>query len=261
MTNLGGAEQFQQLGPSERKRYKQAAREMIRLAEGYAIPIIFAPPLSVGGTINGATGCIIDLDGRYCLLTASHVLEGFENRTRAGEVLNWQVGALPPFDPLCRITWRSTDRDLLFLRLTKDEAVAACGTGSRIVPTLTGWPPKPPTSGQVVLVAGFPRALREVTTNDQIGAGPFGAMFRIANAKEGYCDCQIEDRDLIGFDDSRLPPPDADMGGLSGGPVFCVGTLSYPLIGVVTDHCRITLAEFQLLRIATLNGIADSALT
>jgi hypothetical protein len=86
-------------------------------------------------------------------------------------------------------------------------------------------------------------------------------MFRVTNTKEGYCYCQIEDRDLIGFEDGPLPPSDVDMGGLSGGPVFCMEALSYPLIGVVTDHCRITLAEFQLLRIATLNGIAGSALT
>lgn len=179
---------------------------------------------------------------------------------RDGEALNWQVGALPPFDPLPRIAWRNTDRDLLFLGLTKDEAVTACGTGSRIVPTLNGWPPLPPTSGQVVLVAGFPRALREVTADGRISAGPFGAMFRVNNTGDGYCDCQIEYRDLISFDDSPLPPPDADMGGLSGGPVFCMGTLSYPLIGVVTDHCRMTFADFQLLRIATLHGIAGSDL-
>jgi hypothetical protein len=44
---------------------------------------------------------------------------------------------------------------------------------------------------------------------------------------------------------------------LSGGPVFCVETISYPLVGVVTDQCRITLAEFQLLRITILDGVID----
>jgi hypothetical protein len=85
-------------------------------------------------------------------------------------------------------------------------------------------------------------------------------MFRVANVRDGYCDCQIEDRDLISFDESGLPPPDADMGGLGGGPVFCMGALSYPLVGVVTDLCRMTFAQFQLLRIASLEGIAESDL-
>jgi len=146
----------------------------------------------------------------------------------------------------------------VFLRLTKNESAIACGTGSRVVPILNGWPPPPPAPGQVVLVAGFPRALK--TADGRIGSEPVGAMFRVTNVREGYCDCQIEDRDLISFGDGPLPSRDGDMGGLSGGPVFGMGALSYPLMGVVTDHCRMTIAEFQLLRIATLDSIAESDL-
>ena len=211
--------------------------------------------------MNGASGAILELGNDRFLLTASHVLAGYEDRIRKGEVLNWQVGALPPFDPLERITWRSIERDLVFFRLTAPEARTACGTGSRVVPILSGWPPPRPTVGDAVLVAGFPRGLREVRAH-WIGSGPLGAMFRVTNVRDGYCDCQIEDRDLISFDSEGLPSPDADMGGLSGGPVFSMGAaaITYPLVGLVTDLCRMTFAEFQLLRIATLDRIAESEL-
>lgn len=257
--DLGGAEQFWQLGPDERKQYRKAALQMIRLVEGYSIPIIFAPPVSMGGIVNGATGCILELGGRHFLLTASHVLGGYERRKGDGEQLNFQLGAMPPFDPLPRIAWRSSERDLVFLRLTKDEAETAWRTNSRITPILNGWPPPSPIPGQVVLVAGFPAPLRNVDVG-AIGSGPLGAMFRVCNVRDGYCDCQIEDRDLVNFRDGPLPPPDADMGGLSGGPVFVMGTISYPLVGVVTEVCTMSFAEFRLLRIATLDGIAESDL-
>jgi hypothetical protein len=76
---------------------------MARLARDHAVPIVFAPPLSVGGKINGATGCVLRLDAERFVVTACHVLAGYEERIRSGEMLNWQVGNLPPFDPLPRI--------------------------------------------------------------------------------------------------------------------------------------------------------------
>jgi hypothetical protein len=261
MDDLGGAQQFRQLGVDEQERYLKAAREMVRLAEGCAVPIIYAPPLHVGGTVNGATGCILELDRSCFVVTASHVLEGYETRLRTGVILNWQVGALPPFDPLARIAWRNAERDLLFLRLSKEEALAGCGTSSRIVSAVTGWPPPAPKVGEAVLVSGFPRTLREVNATGRVGAGPYAAMFRVTSTGDGYFYCQIEQRDLISFSGRPLPPPDAEMGGLSGGPVLCVCRLAYPLVGVVTDHCRMAFGDFEALRIATLSETCDRTLT
>jgi hypothetical protein len=102
---------------------------MVRLAQSYAVPIIYAPPLSIGGTINGATGSVLKISSEYFVVTASHVLEGYEKRLLSGEKLNWQIGHLPPFDPLSRIAWRDCAKDTLLLRLSEDEARQA---GSRI---------------------------------------------------------------------------------------------------------------------------------
>jgi hypothetical protein len=44
------------------------------------VPIIFAPPLSIGGKINGACGCVLQLGAGTFVVTASHVLAGYEDR-------------------------------------------------------------------------------------------------------------------------------------------------------------------------------------
>ena len=46
------------------------------------------------------------------------------------------------------------------------------------------------------------------------------------------------------------------MGGLSSGPVLLVGTISYPLVGIVTDRCQMSFAELEILKFATLDSVA-----
>jgi hypothetical protein len=80
-------------------------------------------------------------------------------------------------------------------------------------------------------------------------------MFRVATTGEDYCTCQIEHKDLVSFDGGPLPEPGTDMGGISGGPVLLVGNVDYPVVGVVTDQCHIGFAEFEMIRIATLDNV------
>ena len=65
----------------------------------------------------------------------------------------------------------------------------------------------------------------------------------------------IERKDLISFDGKPLPEPGTDMGGISGGPVLLVDTLSYRVVGVVTDLCEMTFAEFEIIQFATLESV------
>ena len=87
-------------------------------------------------------------------------------------LLNWQIGKLPPFDPISRVAWRDkTDAysrslmpyrlsDLVLFRLSKLEADEACGEAARIVPTPVVWPPPALSTGQHVGLAGYPNQLR-----------------------------------------------------------------------------------------------------
>jgi hypothetical protein len=253
MSDLSGAEQFERLSPEQQARYLAINRQMVQLARDHAVPIIFAPPLSIRGKINGATGCVIRLSADTFVATASHVLGGYEARLRAGEVLNWQVGNLPPFDPITRIAWRDEERDIVLLKVSNEEAH---NIGPCIISEPPAWPPPVPKVGQLVLVRGYPKSLREeALAPGWIGAGPYSAIFRVTPADQAKLKCAIERRDLINFD-GPLPAAGTDMGGLSGGPVLLVDTLSFPVVGIVTDRCEMALADFEIVEIATFAGVS-----
>ncbi len=251
---LGGVERFRRLSSDGRRRYLEAVRPMVGFARDHAVPIIFAPPLSVSGKVNGATGCIVRLDSGPVVITASHVLKGYEDRLRGGERLNWQLGDLPPFDPISRVAWQDATADVVVMRLTEQEIAQV---GPCIVPTPTQWPPAAPAKGQNVLLAGYPQELREVDQNaGEIGAGPYSAMLPVIEAGEGYFQCHLNQEDLISYDGNPLPDADVVLGGLSGGPVLLVGNLHYyPLVGIITDQKNL-FGELHLIRVATLAGVA-----
>jgi hypothetical protein len=251
VNNLQGSPEFSALSEQEQDRYRKVALSVVGLAQRYAIPVALAPPPSIGGKVNTATGCILQLGSRWFAITADHVLSEYEERKQL-ESLNWQFGHLPPMNPLERIVWRDAKRDVVFLEMSQQEVAAACDTTSLVFSASAGWPPLTPVVGQVVLVAGFPRLLREVGSSN-IESGPYSAMFRVATVGEGHFCCQIEQNDLISFDGGSLPPPGADVGGLSGGPVALMADLAYPLVGIVTEHSQ----EYDILRIATFDGIFE----
>jgi hypothetical protein len=253
MEDIGAAHRFDQLSSREQGHYIKTARHMTALARDYAIPIIFAPPRSIGGKINGATGCLLHLGTASYVVTASHVLAGYEERIQAGETLNWQMGNLPPLDPLVRVAKRSIENDIVLLRLSSGEVarIGACYTSEP-----RGWPPPQPKEGQLVLVAGYPKILREVDLEaNWIGSGPYSALFKVTNTGPGYFNCQVEQRDLVSFDGNSLPSPDIEIGGLSGGPVLLDQKLSYPLVGVISQV--LPIVDLMILRVATLGGFIN----
>ena len=255
MSGLQGSSEFKALSEQEQETYRRVSRRVVHLVQRYAIPLCFAPPPSIGGKVNGATGCILRLDSGPFIVTANHILSGYEER-RKTERLNWQFGQLPPFDPVPRVAWRDPERDVVFLEISEQEMAGACNSTSLVFSALSGWPPSAPIAGQVALVAGFPRILREVA-NGNIEAGPYSAMFRVTSVNEGFFYCQIVQEELISFEGGPLPPPNADVGGLSGGPVALMTSLAYPLIGIVTEHIQ----AYNILRIATLNDIRQEDLS
>src|ERR1700722_16360409 len=117
----GGAERFQRLPAEAQARYVEHASGMTTFARDHAVPIMIAPPVRIGGKINGGTGFILNLYADSFVVTASHVLQKYEERVENGEMLNWQVGKLPPFDPLSRIAGRDPKRDVVVLSLSPEE--------------------------------------------------------------------------------------------------------------------------------------------
>lgn len=260
LMNKSNPSAFANLEPEDRQRYLTAARQMTKFARDHAVPIAYAPPVrtfhipldggGIGsvtlpltlGKVETASGCVLQLESEYFIVTAEHVVEDFEKRTKEGEVLNWQVGRLQPFNPLDRIAWRGSSKhrakDIIFIRMSEKEANEACANRTNIISASTKWPAPAPQEGETVLLAGYPTQLREVA-NGVIEPGSLSAMFRVTTSVgDGTFKCQYEYAELINFAEQQLPMQDlrVNVGGISGGPVFGVRNISYPFVGVISQR-------------------------
>lgn len=249
-----GTKLLKQLPLQTQRQLLAAGREMARLSRDYAVPIIFAPPVGVVGKINGATGFGLRLDSGIFIGTAHHILYdkgGYVDRRETDEKLNWQIGHLRPFDPLSRVAWKDKNLDIVLLRISEEEAAAI---GPCIISSPSKWPPDLPEKDELVLIAGYPKVLREEDRSlGVIGFGPLTAVFRVTEVSELYCSCVVERQDLVGFD-SPLPEPGTKIGGMSGAPVLRVGMVNYPLVGVVTGSFKMS-DELEIVRFANLKNI------
>ena len=246
MSSGNGRARFNMLSAQQRANFRTACRQMIRLTEGTAAPVIFGPPPRIGGEVNSATACVLRLRSGCFVVTAAHVLTGYEERVDSGEELVWQVGRLP-FDPLSRVAWRDESTDTVLLALADEEASRV---GSSILSPSTGWPPPAPRIGQLLVISGYPKVARVSQSVGSIGSGSVSVILRVTATSDCSVTCQIEQEDLVSFDENPVPDVDIDLGGWSGAPALVVGNLSYPLIGVVCEY----QSSWQLLRIGTLES-------
>jgi hypothetical protein len=116
---------------------------------------------------------------------------------------------------------------------------------------VTGWPPPKPAIGDRLLFAGYPGQLREHEEDNVMDFGSFTGLLSATSVRERHVLVQFKREHLISNDGRELPPVGADFGGMSGGPVFLVRNLMYPLVGVITEHN----SAFELMRMATLNHL------
>ena len=294
---LSSGQAFRRLPPSERQRYRDIVRELMAFAQEHAIPMCFAPPLVTaevplgGGTvatiklprtigkIDGASGCVLRMPTGYYFVTAEHVLREYEERTREGERLNWQIGRLAAFDPLSRVAWRDktdasirslmpyTPTDIVFLRLNEIEAVAACGS-ARIIPSPGMWPPPALSKGQLVVIAGYPNQLRSIDLAGTMNREACGFVFQVTSVGEGNCKCQFAYADLIDFGSGTAQPDlnNANLGGMSGCPVFTLApagegsSLSFPRMAGVFASRWGSDPTSDIIEIATFDHVLESDL-
>jgi hypothetical protein len=265
----------------EDKLYLTKGRQLTKLALDHAVPIIFAPRFGQGciqrhdgsveritvpppppDQIESTTGCLLQLHNEYFLVTAEHVLDKYEERRDNGESLVWQVGEFP-FDPLPRVAWRGsskrTPKDIVFLRLLEREAREAWGDQAHIISAANGWPPSAPIEGELVLLAGYPKRIREVES-DTITPRPLSAMLKVTRSTgDGTFKCRYESSDITSFDPEALPLEDlrGNTGGVSGGPVFRIEDSSDPFVfvGVLSEAGGGTVDDADTIVIEAVDGV------
>lgn len=285
LMDQGDAGDLSKLPTEEDTRYLTSCRQMTKLALDHAVPITFAPPLGrlsiplnggrvesitvspAPGEIESATGCVLRLHDEYFVVTAEHVLDKYEERLDDSEVLIWQVGDLP-FDPLRHVAWRGSSKhrskDIVFLRVSEQEAREACADRIRIVSASIGWPPRTPQEDEIVLVAGYPKRLREVD-NGIIRPGPLSAMLKVTRSTgDGTFKCRYENAEVISFDKDALPLEDlrGNTGGVSGGPVFRIEDSSDPFVfvGVISQIGGGAVDDSDTFVIESVDGVPSTFL-
>ena len=290
MDQPSSGKRFRELPQTHQDQYRRVMNELMTFAQGHAIPIGFAPPLITVavpwakgasitlpmtlGDIAAASGCILQLQSGFFLVTAEHVLACYEKRTNDGERLNWQIGKLPPVDPLSRIAWRdkADDRslmpyrptDIVFLRLSEQEARDACGE-ARILSTPIA--PLALSVGQLVVLVGYPNQLKTIDLKGTMNREACGLVFQVTTIGDGYCKCQFAYEDVLDFS-GGLQPLDlstVNLGGMSGCPAFVLASSSqcpelYPrLAGVFTSRWGAD-PTIEIIEIATFEKVQESEL-
>ncbi len=95
--------------------------------------------------------------------------------------------------------------------------------GKNISP-LSVWPPQPPTEGRGILLGGYPRIVRVVKAASANRGEVEWGLFTVIGIAGRVSDDQISwmiDRDKnVPHPTIPEPPPNAELGGISGGPVI-----------------------------------------
>lgn len=301
MDQPGSIQAYKSLSEGQQRQYRLIMHELMSFTQSHAIPMCFGPPLVTApvplpdgsiatvklpltlGKVDGASGCVLQLQSGHYFVTAEHVLADYEKRIEDGEMLNWQIGKPPPFDPAARVKWRDKTEaykrsqmpyrstDIVFLRLSQEEAHAACGE-ARIIPLTGYWPPPQLKVGQVVVLAGYPNQIRTIDLSGTMDRQACGLTFQVTSVGDGYCKCQFAYGDLIDFGGNAGQPDlsSVNLGGMSGCPVFVLASaeegalVQVPrLAGVFSQRWRpdfLVDLDVDFLEIATFAKVRENEL-
>jgi hypothetical protein len=227
---------FDTLPPEKQRQLRDATRELNEIALRYAVDVFVASRRAspVPGPLNHATGVLLQLQGKTVLATASHVLAKFEERVKLGDAAMFQTMAAVLPDPLGRVHWRDEALDLVLLDLTEAERAQV---GSWVYEPRPPWPPPVPPVSSFVITAGFPVEGRTTDTGRRaVELKALQSMLVITGVGDDHFYCPIDRDNWYDVSGVGLLPAGANLGGMSGAPVFAVERLHYPLVGIVTEY-------------------------
>lgn len=232
------------------RRLDAAAGQLRRYAFRHAVPIVIAPRNAPPGGLRSATGFFVRLNGSVFLVTAWHVVEHWIGRRGEREQVLFQVDTFS-IDPEAGIAWRDQVNDLVFIRVTEQQARA---TRTSVCEPLPHWPPIHPLANSDVIFVGYPGQLRVREGQRDVLFRSLSAHLVVEEARPNFVLCAFDDRAFTAEDGTQIAVANLDLGGMSGGPVFLVGRLAYPVVALVSECAG------PYIRLATLSHCEDAAL-
>lgn len=242
-----GARRFRRLPKGVRHHTVQIGREIAQRMSSHLLQILIGPLATEAGTIKTGHGSAVavQLRGKLYAATACHVVEEYVRRRRSGEEVRFQLGNTI-IDAENLIAWKDEAADLAFLRITAHQATST-GREWWVPPR---WPPRLPNEGDFVAFCGFPNELRADPTPARVNLAASGGILRVSSQSATRAIAVMDRTRLVGID-SYVPDPEAEMGGMSGGPVFRAAGNELELVGVVTDFG----SEFQTFILGLWGGV------
>jgi hypothetical protein len=218
-----------------------------------ALPLYFCDPVLIGrppgiaasggAKLFSATVTYLDLGGRRMLATSAHVVRYFETERQNDGVTVFQLPGIVLRDLSPRLIDIDDASDLATidigeLSLTpRDVPREALQPRQFHVPT--SWPPDAVTEGDVVAYAGWPGTLRRDSADLlDIESNPYSMIgIPVTCALISRFNVKLDRSDMrLAFGRTTEDAKDYDFGGMSGGPVFRRGALSYELVGIISEY-------------------------
>src|SRR5208283_3911044 len=144
-------------------------------------------------------------------VTARHVYEGYLKCAEAEPTI-CQIGNLV-VNPRERLIGTGTDIDIATFHITPSELAEL---GNITVP----WAPKVPAVGEGVFVCGLPGFARSMPAPRNVELKHFTALMRVESVSERAIKMVRQpNEEMVDLLGRELPPPNMDIGGMSGGPI------------------------------------------
>jgi hypothetical protein len=232
---------------SARDKKAEMERTVLALPLHFCDPVLIGRPPALadarGASIFSATVTYLDLGGRRMLITSAHVVRHFERERQNDGVTIFQVPGLVLDELKARLIDIDDDSDLATIDAGDLSLASRDVPRKQLQPRQfyhpARWPPEAATEGDVVAYAGWPGALRHDSADLwDIESNPYSMIgMPITSAMMDRFNVKLDRSDMtLAFGRTTEDPKDYDFGGMSGGPVLRRGTLSYELIGIISEY-------------------------
>lgn len=182
--------------------------------------------------LGGGTMCVVHTGDRLVGVSNEHVHRGALDALVTDPDLGLQVGS-HTFDPAAKLIDADSSIDLATYELSEVQA-AAMGVFPHHA---LEWPPPEPSVGDLLLVGGWPWRMVE-----EAGGKSHHDFLNFIGRANVVSECHVG---MATFTKTSIPwgdrslPPDANLGGMSGGSVFRIdfdAIVPLTLVGIVYEY-------------------------
>lgn len=183
---------------------------------------------------HNGTLTIVQTPKKLLGVTAAHVLHQYQSNLNRGAVRLQLMNEV--VDDLCDRMIDVSDRLDIATFALDDGLVKRLGCTP-----LGVWPPRPPQEGKGIMVAGYPGVERIESKDFTVNFGLFTVIGVARTVTDKQITWLLEREHQLANAKIPAPPPEYDLGGISGGPLISWiesenFILHYCLSGIVVEH-------------------------